>query len=541
MLRKFGMVLVVLAVLAGAGDLCGLTLPTLRWPFETSRDFGFLHWEFEGEIALPGSGSLGWHFVFPWFGWLCVLVMLGAGLWMILGTGEMRLTPITERRIQRFRSIGRGYWSFVILLFFVGLAALDQVLVGKEALFVSDGKNWHFPAFTREDPKGEDFGLEGDLAKAAPDYRELKKKFREEGRGTVVLPLVPFDPTNDTEVATSQQMEERGGLLYRKGREKPYDGLACLVYDLDVPEKIFMQYRYRKGKKEGLAEGRDREGVRVYAANFKEGEMIPGSESWNGQGSAADFLAQEAGASGPVVVRYMPSPPSWRDRHYLGTNSQGYDVLAYLFGGLQVNIKAALFYIPFIYVIGVTVGLLMGFFGGAYDILVQRLIEILANIPFLFIVIIISETVPKSYKGLGIILLILAAFGWMGMTNLMRTAAFKEKSRDYIAATRVIGASTWRVIFKHLLPNTVAILVTLVPFSISGLVFALTSLDYLGFGLPPEYASWGKLLKDGLDNLSSPWLVSSAFVALLALLILVTFIGEAVREAFDPKKFTYYR
>ena len=110
-----------------------------------------------------------------------------------------------------------------------------------------------------------------------------------------------------------------------------------------------------------------------------------------------------------------------------------------------------------------------------------------------------------------------------------------------IAASRAIGASTPRILFRHLLPNSVAIIVTLVPFSISSLVLALTSLDYLGFGLPAQYATWGQLLRDGLDNLSSPWLVTSAFLVLVGLLILITFVGEAVREAFDPKKFSFYR
>ena len=206
-----------------------------------------------------------------------------------------------------------------------------------------------------------------------------------------------------------------------------------------------------------------------------------------------------------------------------------------------MNFKAALFYIPAVYLIGITVGLLMGFFGGSFDLIVQRLIEIFSNIPFLFIVIIISSSVPEDMKGLGIILVILVLFGWMGMTYLMRTAAYKEKARDYVEASRVLGASTPRIIFKHILPNTVAILVTLVPFSVSGIVMSLTSLDYLGFGLPPQYATWGALLRDGLDNLSSPWLVLSAFTCLVTLLILVTFIGEAVREAFDPKKYTFYK
>jgi microcin C transport system permease protein len=105
----------------------------------------------------------------------------------------------------------------------------------------------------------------------------------------------------------------------------------------------------------------------------------------------------------------------------------------------------------------------------------------------------------------------------------------------------VLGAGTPRILFRHLLPNTVAIIVTLVPFTMSGLIFSLTALDYLGFGLPPQHATWGRLLNDGLSNLSSPWLVSSTFTVLVATLVLITFVGEAVREAFDPKTFTYYR
>jgi microcin C transport system permease protein len=232
----------------------------------------------------------------------------------------------------------------------------------------------------------------------------------------------------------------------------------------------------------------------------------------------------------------MPEEGNW-----LGTTSQGYDVLAYLYGGLQVNFKAALIYLPVVYLIGITLGMMMGYFGGWFDLAVQRLIEIFSNMPFLFVVIIFSSMVPEQFKGLPVILTILVLFGWMGMTYLMRTAAYRDKERDYIAAARVAGAGTPRILFRHLLPNTIAIIVTVVPFTISGLVFALTSLDYLGFGLPPEYATWGRLLNDGLANLSAPWLVTSTFTVLVGLLVLITFVGEAVREAFDPKKFTYYR
>ena len=284
--------------------------------------------------------------------------------------------------------------------------------------------------------------------------------------------------------------------------------------------------------------------MRIYGAQYRDGELVEGSRSWNGIGDIEQFLDKKS--TSPREVYYAPSPPSYRDgqKHLLGTTSRGYDVVAYLFGGLQVNFKAALVYIPLVYILGVSIGLLMGFFAGWFDNIFQRFIEILSNVPFLFVVMIASTAVPEKLKesaGLWMILSILLIFGWMGMTYLMRTSALKEKQRDYIAASRVIGASTPRILFRHLLPNSIAIVITLVPFSVSSLILSLTSLDYLGFGLPAKYATWGQLLRDGLDNLAAPWLATSSFIVLVGLLILITFIGEAVREAFDPKKFSFYR
>jgi microcin C transport system permease protein len=129
----------------------------------------------------------------------------------------------------------------------------------------------------------------------------------------------------------------------------------------------------------------------------------------------------------------------------------------------------------------------------------------------------------------------------MGTTIYIRTAAMKEKARDYVAAARLLGAGTGRIIFRHILPNSIAILVTLAPFEVSAIITSLAALDYLGFGLPPEEPSWGRLLHEGTENFNYPWIVSSAFVAMTTVLVLVTFVGEAVREAFDPKKFTTYR
>jgi microcin C transport system permease protein len=135
---------------------------------------------------------------------------------------------------------------------------------------------------------------------------------------------------------------------------------------------------------------------------------------------------------------------------------------------------------------------------------------------------------------------VMVVFGWMGMTWYMRTATYKEKARDYVMAARALGATNGRVIFRHILPNSISIIVTFVPFSVASGVTALTALDYLGFGLPPPTPSWGELLSQGTSNLESPWIVSSVVVAMTVVLLMVTFVGEAVREAFDPKKFTYY-
>ncbi|MBK1829250.1 ABC transporter permease subunit [Verrucomicrobiaceae bacterium R5-34] len=539
MFRKIGWLLILGAILSAAGELLLLKLPTLRWSFDVSREMDWLNW---------GSGDR----PFLWFGWLSVLVFLICGILLLLKfPRDFQFTPITQRRIDRFKSIKRGHRAFVIVGFLALIASLDHLLVGNEALLMKYNGQFYSPALQRfyqssadEDVifKGKHFGLTGDQAEAAPNYRKLKKVFKEEQKGDwLVMPLVPYAPTQDTVTTPTMALETRDdGLLYKPGSLSPYSGLASKIYDINEPNRIHLRYRFRDGQKDGAADGWDRKNNRIYGAEYSEGKLV--SESWSGEGDKAKFL--NTSSSDLSVIYYAPSPPSLTMGHLLGTTPQGYDVLAYLYGGLQVNFKASIFFIPAIYLIGISVGLLMGFFGGIFDLFVQRLIEIFSNIPFLFVIIIVSASVPvqiKEKSGLGVILLILIIFSWMGMTYLMRTAALKEKARDYVAASRIIGCSTPRILFKHILPNAVAILVTLVPFSVSGLVMGLTSLDYLGFGLPPKYATWGTLLKDGLSNLSAPWLVSSAFFCLVSLLILVTFIGEAVREAFDPKKFTYYK
>ncbi|MDB4653030.1 ABC transporter permease subunit [Akkermansiaceae bacterium] len=511
-----GITLMVAAAVSFLAEKLELMLPTISWGYNLSRT--------AGELALFQPLK----FLVENAGHVTAIILFIFGFWLVISklTGGPP-NPVTVRKIQRFKAIKRGYYSFLILIGLAVFAALDQVVVGKDALAVKYEGEWSFPAFTTKLEKNKDFGItDGGKADLEPNYRELKKN----GSYTIILPLRPYAPTQDTINALGREIDPS---------ESSYNGLGTRLFDPDRPEKPHLRFTYRKGLRQGDAQGWNQNDNRVYKAKYEAGELVDGSEEFTGEGTLEKFMG--ISEEQEYDVSYPPSEPKWA--FPLGTTSQGDDVLAYLFGGLQVNFKAALIYIPIVYFIGITIGLLMGYFGGWFDLVVQRLIEVLANIPFLFLVIIVTLGVPPQYKdrlGLYLILLLLAVFGWMGMTNLMRTAALKEKARDYIAASRVIGAGVPRILFMHLMPNTVAILVTLIPFSISGVILSLTALDYLGF-VPSDLASWGKLLKDGLSSLSSPWLVSAAFACLVTLLVLVTFVGEAIREAFDPKKYTFYR
>lgn len=351
-----------------------------------------------------------------------------------------RLDPLTRKKLQRFRSIRRGYVSFLILAAAIGLSLGAELLVNSRALVVRHEGRWYFPTYGRIHT-GREFGL--DYAYEV-NYRELRRKFAADpsGRSWVLLPPVPYNPLE----------------------------------------------------------------------NCHPGET------------------------------FRPRPPDWARRNYLGTDQINRDILARLVYGFRNALVFAGAFLLLTYAVGISIGCLMGYFGGWFDLLVQRLIEIWSNIPFLFVVIIVASIIPAGIgMNLGVLLLIVVLFSWTGMTYYMRSATYREKARDYVHAAQVLGASTPRIIFRHILPNVLSTIVTFIPFTIASSISALTALDFLGFGLPPPTPSWGELLRQGTSNLQSPWIVASAFSALVLVLVLVTFVGEAIREAFDPKKFTLYQ
>ena len=524
-----GLLLILAAALGCVAELCGWLIPTISWPFTVSREMNLLSAPGEWLPLLEVNGR------FHWFGWGSMLMVAGAGLYLLLRRyGSMRVAPAIARRWAKFRSFKRGYWSLKLLMLLMLLAALDQSVVGKRALLVLHEDSIYLPAFSRDIYTGADFGLTGNEALAEADYRKLKEECGKPGMPSlVIMPLIPYDATMDVVPFPTERLPMNGGRVYTQDGENLYNGQACRLYPNG---RTHLRLRFRQGVPDGHAQGWTEDGREVFTATYRVGEVAE-SYYW-GEGNQQEFLAQTS-PDEVCRVYYHPAPPL-TGGHLLGTNSQGADIAAYLYGGLQVNIKAALFYIPAIYVIGLTLGMLMGYFGGATDLLTQRVIEVFSQLPFLFVVMILADLVPHELRGMFLILSLLAAFGWIHITYLVRTATMKEKTRDYVAAARVMGAGPCHILIRHILPNLTGIIVTLLPFSLAAVVLSLASLDYMGFGLPDTYASWGRLLNDGLSKLSCPWVVSSAFFSLVIVLVLVTFVGEAVRESVDPRRHTYY-
>ena len=233
-----------------------------------------------------------------------------------------------------------------------------------------------------------------------------------------------------------------------------------------------------------------------------------------------------------------PHPPD--GRHLLGTDSQGRDVLARLLYGFRISMMFSLALTGVTLLIGTIVGCLQGYLGGWFDMITQRGIEIWSCLPFLFVVIILAALFTPSFW---LLLFVLAIFQWIGITYYMRTEMYREKSREYCLAARSMGASHFRIIFLHLLPNALTPLVTVAPFMIVGGITSLTALDFLGYGLVPPTPSWGEMFQQALTvaNRDKIWLSLSPFAAISLTLILVTLIGESVREAFDPRQYARYR
>lgn len=347
---------------------------------------------------------------------------------------------IYRKRWMKFKTLKRGYYSFIILVWLYALSFFLPLLVNNKALVVHyEGKNY-FPAVKQFLPLMNDYypgTMFGQDVPGEADYRALQRQWAEANNGNrVIIPFYPFSPFEDINV----------------------------------------------------------EGNKMYEA--------------------------------PSGV------------HWLGTDNTGRDVFARLVYAFNISISFALILTTLNYIIGIMIGGTMGYFGGKFDLFFQRIIEIWSSLPILFVIIIISSIIKPNFL---LLIFIYTIVNWIGMTYLMRAEFYREKAKDYVAAALAMGQTDFKVMFKHILPNSLVPVITYFPFTMVGGIGALVALDYLGFGMPPPTPSWGQMLDVGLQNISKWWMVFAPVAAQFLTLLSIIFIGEGVREAFDPKVYSRLR
>lgn len=449
------------------------------------------------------------------------------------------LDPITKRRFARFRQIKRGYYSFLILTVAIILSIFAPLLAESRALAVWYNGGIYFPTFQyfsmatfgQTPPEGwtannleteylrlqrewevERFFYNRERAQAGDNPQAvaaLKAKYPDLGN-YVIMPLIPWDPYQSdfwyTEILPDIQARLNAGDRLgaeKLAREGGLDELADDIYNGSISTILKDRRKSASGDLQGLA----RSGAMPSLAGL--------------------------GAVPPTA------PDAGHREHYFGTDGGGRDVASRLLYGFRISIFFALFITLISQVIGTVIGSLQGYLGGRFDLISQRIIEILISIPFLYVVIILAALFAPTFW---LLVLIMTIFSWMSITFYMRTEMYREKTREYCLAAKSYGASHWRIVFRHLLPNCLTPLVTFTPFAVVAAIFALTGLDYLGYGLPAPTPSWGEMMDEALDvnNRDKLWLTLAPFGAITITLVLVVFIGESVREAFDPKRYAKY-
>ena len=239
---------------------------------------------------------------------------------------------------------------------------------------------------------------------------------------------------------------------------------------------------------------------------------------------------------GPNTLNYFakaPNPSAPAGDNWLGTDDRGRDLLAQLLYGFRVSVLFGLALTTTGVLLGVITGAIQGFFGGKTDLAFQRFIEIWGSMPELYLLIIFSAVFAPS---IALLLILLSLFGWMGLSDYVRAEFLRNRQLDYVRSARAMGLSSGQIIWRHVLPNSLTPVVTFLPFRMSAAILALTSLDFLGLGVPPGTPSLGELLSQGKNNIDAWWISMSTFAVLVITLLLLTFMGDALRDALDPRK-----
>ena len=339
---------------------------------------------------------------------------------------------INQKRWKKFKSIKRGYYSFILIIGLYILSFLLPLIINSKALIVQYKGDYYFPAFKDVMP-GINAYYDGTMfdqgTPGEANFRQLQKKWTG-SNNWIIMPIYPYNPFED----------------------------------------------------------------------------ITNNEN------------------------SMYEPPS--TTHWFGTDNTGRDVFARMCYAFNISMSFAFVLTLLNYIIGISIGGAMGYFGGKFDLFFQRIIEIWSSLPLLFVVIIMSSILTPSFF---LLIFIYTLVNWIGLTYYMRAEFYREKSKDYVSAAISMGQSDARIIFKHILPNSLVPVITYFPFALVAGISVLVSLDFLGFGLPPPTPSWGQILYVGISNISKWWMVFAPIMAQFFTLLCIVFVGEAAREAFDPK------
>lgn len=425
-----------------------------------------------------------------------------------------QMTPITAKRIQRFRRIKRGYYSFGIVSVLFVISLFLELFVNERPLAIHYDGNTAFPAVSEW------------LDKALPVVEIspflAREDFGQAGSGEVDFALFHATCGNNS-LLDPELMEAREKA--DEARQK------FLGLEPPGPDATAFQ-RARYDRRQETAEKRE---ARVTELEHAK-EVFATGDAW---------VIPTLYPYSPHTLRHNleappPNSPSFSQGIPLGTTVAGRDVLVLLVYGFRISLSFALLVAVCGYAFGVIVGGLQGYYGGWTDILMQRFVEIWGSIPFLLTIMIIGSLITPQFIVLALLMIVLRS--WLGITYYVRGEFYREKSKDYVQAAIGAGVSDWKIITRHILPNSLVPVVTFAPFGIVAYIGSLVSLDYLGFGLPPGTPSWGALLRQGLENVKFyPYLVIVPVLALASTLYSVVMVGEAVREAFDPKVFSRLR
>ncbi|HNX77577.1 MAG TPA: ABC transporter permease subunit [Candidatus Rifleibacterium sp.] len=435
--------------------------------------------------------------------------------------GMFFTSPIFKRRWRKFQSLKRGYYAFIFILSLFFLSFFAEFLINGKALFVKYQGKIHFTLFSFESARS--FGMKG---YGVPNYRIMKQAYQ----------------TRNQERAERLKAGNPGE-EDRKYQEWGDDWVLMPVYPYGPLESLLDELPCRPPHPPTWLTGRWRQAF-FEESLFVLPETQPTSDELTNKYKRPDWvgldiakLYREMAVAGLFELKPGIKQPG-TFQHLLGTDDRGRDVFARMVYGFRTSLSFALVVCFFCYLIGITVGALLGYYGGTFDIVMQRFVEIWSAMPFLYTVMIFAAImIPNFWMLVGILVI----FKWMGMTYYIRAEFLREKSKDYVAAARAIGCTDAAIIFRHILPNALTPVISFAPFAVVADIGSLVSLDFLGFGLPAPTPSWGELLGQGLANLTKPWLILSPTLAMFCTLLLVSFIGEAIREAFDPKQYSRLR